>query len=296
MLRLVINSAQDRSRAVNGRLLKPIRPSRRAELWYLDKLRSIVKAMKAAGAAVGRELKPRWNPPASKAQDAAPDLTAIIGRGRKKFVGIKAVAESLAAELAEKNRAEVDARIAEQIGDAVGINLAEAFTRPLSQQGSLAEGLADAMDEARRANVELITSLPEEYFDLIEEAVTKSWAAGGRWEDVAERLAEIDGISEGRADTIARDQTSKMNASFNEARQSAAGIEEYEWSGSLDEPERESHRDMEGTRHRWDDPPLVDDENVHPGEAILCRCVAIPVFKAAEESGGEEDGEEAEAA
>jgi uncharacterized protein with gpF-like domain len=40
---------------------------------------------------------------------------------------------------------------------------------------------------------------------------------------------------------------------------------------------RESHADMEGQMCDWDDPPEVDGEKVHPGEAINCRCVAIPV-------------------
>ncbi len=75
-----------------------------------------------------------------------------------------------------------------------------------------------------------------------------------------------------------------MNAAFNEARQTEAGISMYDWQGIGDERERRSHRAMEGERCRWDAPPLVDGEHVHPGEAIQCRCGARPVFVVLEQA------------
>ncbi len=42
---------------------------------------------------------------------------------------------------------------------------------------------------------------------------------------------------------------------------------------------KEDHWALEGTRHRYDQPPRIPgtDEHAHPGERISCRCVAIPV-------------------
>jgi SPP1 gp7 family putative phage head morphogenesis protein len=77
-----------------------------------------------------------------------------------------------------------------------------------------------------------------------------------------------------------------MTSSFNQVRQTQVGIEQYTWSGALDARERPSHRAMEGSVERWAAPPEVDGERVHPGQAINCRCVAVPVFNLDELTGG----------
>ena len=69
-----------------------------------------------------------------------------------------------------------------------------------------------------------------------------------------------------------------MNAAFNQVRQTGLGIERYQWRGVLDQRERASHIAMEGSVQRWDSPPLVEGENVHPGEAIRCRCSAAALL------------------
>jgi len=114
--------------------------------------------------------------------------------------------------------------------------------------------------------------------DRVRAAVEKAFEEGVRWESMARDLRGIGDITDRRARIIARDQTSKLVSSFNEARQTQLGIHEYIWSGALDARERDSHRRMEGQRCRWDAPPSVDGEAVHPGHAILCRCVAQPVI------------------
>jgi SPP1 gp7 family putative phage head morphogenesis protein len=153
--------------------------------------------------------------------------------------------------------------------------------------------IAGAMEEAVSANVDLITSIPEQYLESIREVVSKSFETGQRWESMVEEIQARGDVTETRAKIIARDQTSKMNASFNGVRQKGLGIDKYKWSTSHDERVRESHAELDGLTFRWDSPPNVDGENVHPGEAILCRCLAEPVFDLDEVRGG---GQEAEAA
>lgn len=53
-----------------------------------------------------------------------------------------------------------------------------------------------------------------------------------------------------------------------------AGIEEYIWRTAGDNRVRPAHILRNGKKFKWDRPPL----DGHPGMAIRCRCVAIPVI------------------
>jgi hypothetical protein len=58
----------------------------------------------------------------------------------------------------------------------------------------------------------------------------------------------------------------------------AAGAHAYIWSTQLDSRVRPLHALLEGTRQRWDDPPLagLPSFHGHPGEAGGCRCFPYP--------------------
>ncbi len=133
--------------------------------------------------------------------------------------------------------------------------------------------LAAAAKKRRRENVELVTRATEETRDKIA-AVLDELGPGVRWEEAASRIAERVDVAESRAELIARDQSLKATGEINEIVQTSAGIEEYEWSTSGDNRVRDEHEEREGRVFSWDDPP----EDGHPGEAINCRCVAIPIL------------------
>jgi SPP1 gp7 family putative phage head morphogenesis protein len=149
--------------------------------------------------------------------------------------------------------------------------------RPLS--GTSTAEIERVMRQQIRNNVELIRSLPREYFDRLASDVYENIAGAKRWETLAEKLTTtIDydgGITKSRADLIARDQTAKMNAAFNEERQTSVGISHYEWQTAGDERVRPTHADNEGKIFAWDDPP---EETGHPGHDVNCRCVALAVL------------------
>jgi SPP1 gp7 family putative phage head morphogenesis protein len=131
----------------------------------------------------------------------------------------------------------------------------------------------------------------------------REFRSGDRWEDLADAIGKQFDVSENRARLIGRDQTSKLNGQLTEERQTNLGIEEYIWSNSQDERVRgnpdgvypdasPSHWEMEGMICRWDDPSVyrepdsgpddwqprsnIDGPEEHPGEPIICRCVALP--------------------
>lgn len=124
-----------------------------------------------------------------------------------------------------------------------------------------------------RENVELIRTMERETFDDLAEHVAIAVAEGRT--DLAEVIARRFGVAESRAKLIARDQIGSLNSRITEARQTQLGIDAYEWSDSGDSRVRPLHRKLNGTIRRWSDPHPTEG---HPGRAIACRCVAIPVI------------------
>lgn len=133
--------------------------------------------------------------------------------------------------------------------------------------------LASAAKAWTETNAALIVSQPAEVAARVQALVAEMVPAGARWETIAKRLVEEEGIAQRRANLIARDQTSKYNADLTRIRQTGCGITHYEWRGTMDARERPSHVALQGMVFAWDKPPPIG----HPGEPIQCRCQAIPV-------------------
>jgi len=112
------------------------------------------------------------------------------------------------------------------------------------------------------------------YADQVEEIFSDPSNFGLRVEELQAMLLERADVSVSRAELIARDQTLKLLGQINEERQTAAGVESYEWSTSNDERVRDEHQILEGTTQSWDSAP----EPGHPGEDFQCRCVAVPII------------------
>lgn len=160
--------------------------------------------------------------------------------------------------------------------------------------------LPPVLDRWQKEQVSLITKASNDMRDAVARRVRDGIKAGKLGRDVEKDvLREMPGISHNRAKIIARDQCSKLNASLTEGRMSDAGLETYVWDTVQDERVRgnpsgiyaralPSHWVMQGLVCRWDDPTVCRDKQgnwvprpadaplVHPGIAILCRCVALP--------------------
>jgi len=255
------------------RRLRPVVPNARAELGYKAALLSLVRHCRRLVDAAMADVKVHWRAPTSDGfitDSAPPDIFAHLRAAARKLGNLDVWAKKMAGIAAEANRDSVDARLARVIREAVGVDV----SRVLHANGPLLH----SMREAIQANVALIKSITEQYFGRVIETVSNSWTEGVRWESLVEQIQHDGDVTESRAKLIARDQTAKMNSAFNQERQQQVGIEKYEWSTSQDERVRESHAAVDGKEFRWDDPPIIDDEPVNPGEAINCRCVAIPVI------------------
>ena len=132
----------------------------------------------------------------------------------------------------------------------------------------------------RDENLSLITSLADEKVSRVR-AILEDAGDGTRVEEIAKSIREMGDVTRSRAELIARDQVLKLNAEVTEKRHKAAGVAEYVWRSSKDERVRKAHKDLDGTRHAYDDPPVVDyrtGRRGHPGEDFQCRCVAEPII------------------
>lgn len=280
-----------RLRKRRERVARAVRPSRAAELGYLSDLSRLVAEVKAAGTAFLASIRHKWQTHDlvvgsrdAAGADAKPNRFAHeLSTARSRFQGARGVGVTVATKFAGKSLAEVDTRLARSVEASIGVDIRATLTG----HGPIAEVLSDAVDE----NVDLITSIPEQYFDELGDLVSEAWSNGDRWESLVDDVAELGGTTESRAELIARDQTGKLNAKFNQVRQTSLGVEKFEWQTAGDERVRDSHAELDGKVFAWDDPPTVDGEEALPGEPINCRCVGAPVIDLDPEESDDGEGE-----
>jgi SPP1 gp7 family putative phage head morphogenesis protein len=134
------------------------------------------------------------------------------------------------------------------------------------------------LTQAFKENVDLIKTIPDTMLDRVEETLTRSLKQGMNVNDISGLLQDDFAISDRRADLIARDQVLKVNGQLVEQRSSEAGITGYIWDTSKDQRVRPMHKDLEGTKQSWDDPPVTNEagDRNHPGGDYQCRCNALP--------------------
>lgn len=262
-----------RLRKRRGRLLKPVKPSHKVELWYKQQLLAVVAQLrKIAREELLPELK-RMEPLYAAGDGITRDakvprrpLESTFQRMGQRIGGIEQTANRLAALAVQRSADTVDDRLKAAIKSSVGVDISPVLT----QSGPI----LDALRAATKDNIDLIKSIPEQYFEKLGDAVGKNMERGMRFEDLAKEIERIGDVTESRAKLIARDQTSKMNGAFNQARQTSLGIDRYVWQTSGDERVRPEHDANDGEIFRWDSPPATG----HPGHDVNCRCVATPYF------------------
>jgi SPP1 gp7 family putative phage head morphogenesis protein len=124
------------------------------------------------------------------------------------------------------------------------------------------------------SNVGLIKKLGDEVAGRVETSVLRAVQDAKPWDQFATELQDQFDFGETRAKIIARDQIGKMYGQTNAARQRELGVTRFRWNTSNDERVRPEHAVLDGKVFSYNDPP---SEGL-PGEPILCRCVAEPLF------------------
>lgn len=125
----------------------------------------------------------------------------------------------------------------------------------------------------RKENTDLIVSLVKDQVEDLKTNILER-TQGLRVEEIQALIKDRFGVSDSRAELIARDQTLKLNAQMSRENFKRAGVSRYVWTTTRDERVRPEHEELDGQIFRFDDPP----EPGNPGEDFQCRCTAFPVF------------------
>jgi SPP1 gp7 family putative phage head morphogenesis protein len=135
------------------------------------------------------------------------------------------------------------------------------------------EDLGGILADANERNTALIKSLADETVAHVKREVFDAKLNATSARQLQSKLTERFGIQGRRARIIARDQLSKLNSDFNEARHTQAGLKEYQWWSSKDENVRPLHVSLHGMVFQYGKPTRAEG-GLSPGKPILCRCIA----------------------
>ncbi|ECV0014709.1 hypothetical protein EEN62_24645 [Salmonella enterica] len=260
------------------RKMRPPTPSKRAEVWYRDRLTEFIDGM------VQAFVDELGKPTLTDDTDTTPlsittRLAAVMQRLAS--ISVSEVAARLSAGFVTRANLQNKEQTQRTFFQAFGIDLT----------GMLGEAaIKPEMEKAVSENVDLITSIHTNFIHDIGAAVFDNMKDGGRHENLIDLIKERGEITRNRARFIARDQTSKLNADLTEARNVALGLDLYEWGGTGDERERDTHFVLNHMLCKYSAPTVYSDDGGKtwmkrstigafigkPGEDYQCRCLALP--------------------
>ena len=151
----------------------------------------------------------------------------------------------------------------------------------LTEDNLLGDFYKRALKEWTETNVNLIKSIPHNSLGDMEDIVLNGFKGGKTVKSIMQDIQHTYGVGRSKARFLARDQMAKLNADISQMQQMDAGVEEYIWSSSGDGRVRDRHKELDGKKFKWSEPPIVDKKTgrrAHPGQDYQCRCVALPVF------------------
>lgn len=88
-------------------------------------------------------------------------------------------------------------------------------------------------------------------------------------------------VSQSKAKFLAKNESKLAVTEYLKAKYQSEGSEEFEWVANLDERVRDDHKELNGKRFRYDNPPIIDKRTGRrglPGEDYGCRCTFVPIF------------------
>lgn len=258
-------------------VIAPVRPSAGVRASYERRLLKLINEMIKE---THRQVLASYQ--STMAQDAP--LQSVLKHLRKKWVS---------------NFDNMRGTISESFANNVLTHSDLAFKAALSKGGfsvpfKLTDPIKEKMHGITRENVDLIKTIPSEFFDRIHEQVMESVERGRDLGMLTERLHHAYGVTRRRAAFIARDQNNRATAAIHKLRQMSMGITKGIWrhTGGSVQP-REEHIEFDGKTY---DIELGHDFEdglgpVQPGEAYNCGCVGSSVIP-----GYDEEPEEAQQA
>lgn len=258
------------------KLIRTIRANAGVTARYRRRMMRLVDQMAASVEwfvrAQFRKTPPKMTDEVEQAQDARPPADFMrlrLGELRKRWERqFDDAANSIAEEFAERGRKASDYSFQQALKDA-----------GWAVEFQMTPEMKDAMQASIGENVGLIRSIPAQYLDRVEGAVMRGYAAGRDLESMTKELRALYPISARRAALIARDQSNKLNATVNRARQLELGITRAVWMHShAGKHPRASHVAADGKEYDVAKGCKIDGEYIQPGEKVGCRCTSRAVF------------------
>lgn len=154
----------------------------------------------------------------------------------------------------------------------------------LNLQREIAEApTGEVMRELLAEQVALITSLPLDAAQRVHELATGAIYQGDRANEIAAEIMKTGEVTRSRANLIARTEVGRASTAFTKARAVHVGSTHFRWVTSHDYDVRKLHKELDGTVHRWDDPPVAGylhgaPVKALPGSIWNCRCLAYPLL------------------
>jgi SPP1 gp7 family putative phage head morphogenesis protein len=235
------------------------------EASYLRALRRIVREVSNKLASQLLPVLKQAEPEYRGIQDSALDdlVTRILSDITGQIGDLDEHAASIALTMADRTEAFNRRKFISTINQAIGISINDIVNKEIA---------LTTLEESVKANVELIKSIPPQYLEKVQAAVTQGLSRSDDFFSIRQSILEIGESTRTRAKLIARDQVTKLNAALTENRQQSLGITEYIWRTSNDDRVRPAHAANDGKTFAWDSPPSTG----HPGTEVLCRCIAEP--------------------
>ena len=88
------------------------------------------------------------------------------------------------------------------------------------------------------------------------------------------------GVSQRKAEFLARNETAIATTSYLQAKYRKEGFTHFKWHTNLDGRERPLHRELHNKIFAFDNPPIIDERTGQrglPAETYNCRCTFSPV-------------------
>lgn len=121
------------------------------------------------------------------------------------------------------------------------------------------KGVGAEYSRLQQSQIDLITSLPRQAAQDVQEWVKDGLSKGQRFDEIAKRIKkDLGAKSDSRAVLIARTETARSRSNFTMARAKDVGSTHYIWHTVGDGSVRSMHAKLDGTIQRWDDPPVCE--------------------------------------
>jgi SPP1 gp7 family putative phage head morphogenesis protein len=134
----------------------------------------------------------------------------------------------------------------------------------------------DTVEASLNWNVSLIRDVGDETRKRIANIVFGGFQQRKAAAEVSKEISEAIGMARSRARRIASDQTVKLGARLNQARQEQAGISSFKWRHSGKRHPRSWHLHRDGKVYPWENSGIAADDM--PGVPPFCGCTAQGVI------------------